>query len=79
VDVVIALEHDLEATLLILKSAILVFIEIADTDELLVRIKLHRHVLSAEPGFRLNRVSLGRLEMTATFELDPDLSWLIDC
>ena len=78
-DVVIALEHDLEATLLILKSAILVFIEIADTDELLVSIKLHRHVLSAEPGFRLDHVSLGRLEMTASFELYPDLSWLIDC
>ena len=77
-DVVIALEHDLETTLLILQSAILVFIEVTDTDKFLVSIEFDRDILSAEPGLRLYRVSLGRLKMTASFELDPDFSWLID-
>jgi hypothetical protein len=79
VDVVISLEHDLETTLLILQSTILVFIEVTDTDKFLVSIEFDRDILSAESGFRLNRVSLGRLKMTASFELDPDFSWLIDC
>jgi hypothetical protein len=79
VDVVISLKNDLETTLLILQGAILVFIEVTDTDKFLVSIEFDRDILSAEPGFRLNRVSLGRLKMTASFELDPDFSWLIDC
>lgn len=58
-DIVIALEHDLETTLLILQSAILIFIEVTDTDKFLVSIEFDRDILSAEPGFRLNCVSLG--------------------
>ena len=38
-DVVVALEHDLKATLLVLQRTILVFIEVTDADELLVSIK----------------------------------------
>lgn len=77
-NVVVALEHDLEAALLVLKGAFLVLIEVTDTDQFIISIKFDRNVLSAEAGFSLHCVSLGALDMTATLELDPDLTWLIN-
>ena len=78
-NVVVALKHNLKATLLVLQRTILVFIEVTDTDELLVSIKFKRNILSTKASFCLKRVSFGLLYMTASFELDPNLSWLIDC
>lgn len=79
VDVVVALEHDLETTLLILERAVLVLIEVAHTDQFLVSIKSYRDILPAKSCFCLNCVSLGGFKMTASLKLNPHLSWLIDC
>ena len=75
--VVITLEHDLEAGLFVVEWAIGIFIEIADAAEF-VWIKLDRDVLSPKAGLSLNRILLSLFNMTSSLELYPNFSWLID-
>jgi len=75
--VVITLEHDLEAGLLVMERAIGILIEVTDATEF-VRIKLDRDILSTKAGLCFNRILLGLFNMTSSLELYPNLSWLID-